>query len=63
MSTGILFLSSLLFLSLVVCSVYTLAMDVASSPQGIARGMVKRLLRLMGLLAALAVIVYFFSLV
>lgn len=63
MSIGVLFLSSLIFLSLVVCSVYTLAMDVTSAAPGIARGMVKRLLRLLGVLAALAVIVYFFSVV
>ncbi len=63
MTIGTLFLSSLVFLSLVVCSVYTLAMDVTSSSQGLARGMVKRLLRLIGVLAVLAVLVFFFSLV
>lgn len=63
MSTGLLYLSSLIFLTLVVCSVYTLAIDISSSGRVILRNMGRRFLRLAGVLAALAVVVYFLSLV
>lgn len=59
MSTGLLFLSSLIFLVLVVCSVYTLSKDIDASPGLLLRKMLYRLAQLAGLLAALALAVYF----
>jgi len=61
--TGILYLSSLIYLVLVVCSVYTLAVDSEATQPEILRKMGSRFLRLAGLLAGLAVVVYFLSLV
>jgi len=63
MTTGILYLTSLIFLTVVVCSVYTLAAEVKVESSVIVRSMVKRIARLAGVLAALAVVVYFLSLV
>lgn len=61
MSAGPLFLSSLFFLGIVVCVVYTLAMEVEASGQQLIRSTLHRLLRLFGVLVALAVVVYFFG--
>ena len=63
MSTGVLFLSSLIFLSVVVCSVYTMAAEVQTNHYQLFRSIGSRLVRLLGLLAALAIVVYFFGLV
>lgn len=61
--TGALYLSSLIYLVLVVCSVYTLAVDAEATQPEVLRKMGSRFLRLAGLLAGLAVVVYFLSLV
>lgn len=61
MTAGPLFLSSLFFLGFVVCVVYTLAVEVEASSQQLIRSTVHRLLRLFGVLLALAVVVYFFG--
>jgi hypothetical protein len=63
MTTGVLFLSSLFFLSLVVCAVYTMAVEVQTTPSQLFRSILRRLGRLAGVLAALALLVFFFSLV
>ncbi len=63
MTTGILFLSSLVFLSLVVCVVYTLAAEVQGTTNQLIRSILFRLGRLTGVLVALALVVFFFSLV
>lgn len=63
MSTGILFLSSLFFLSVVVCTVYTMAVEVQTTSFQLFRSILRRFWRLGGVLAALALIVFFFSLV
>lgn len=63
MTTGVLFLSSLFFLSLVVCAVYTMAVEVQITANQLFRSFLKRLGRLAGVLAALALVVFFFSLV
>lgn len=62
MSAGVLFLSSLIFLGVVVCVVYTLAMEVRAPANQMFRSVIHRLVRLFGVLAALAVVVYFFGL-
>ncbi len=63
MMSGFIFLPSLIFLALVVCSVYTMAVEVQADKKQMVRSMVSRFLRLAGVLAALAVVVFFFSLV
>ena len=62
MSTGLLYMFSLVFLALVVCSVYTLAVDMSVNSSGLMRKFLHRLGRLSGLLAALALVVYFLGL-
>jgi hypothetical protein len=61
MSAGPLFLASLIFLGLVVCVVYTLAVEAQAPANQLFRSTLHRLLRLFGVLAALAVVVYFFG--
>ena len=62
MSAGPLFLFSLIFLGLVVCVVYTLAVEAQAPANQLLRSTIHRLLRLYGVLLALAVVVYFFGL-
>ncbi len=63
MMSGFIFLPSLIFLSLVVCSVYTMAVEVHADYNKLFRSMAFRFVRLAGVLAALAIVVFFFSLV
>ncbi len=63
MMSGLIFLPSLIFLSLVVCSVYTMAVEVHADGKKLVRSMLYRFMRLLGVLAALAVVVFFFSLI
>ncbi len=63
MMSGVIFLPSLIFLALVVCSVYTMVVEVREDNNQLFRSMASRFLRLAGVLAALAIVVFFFSLV
>ena len=59
MSAAFLFPTSLIFLLLVVASVYTLSKEVDAAPAFIVKKMLYRLGQMAGLLAALALVVYF----
>lgn len=61
MNQGVLFILSLVYLSLVVCSVYTLAVEKDGSVQRLARSIFWRLLRLLGLLGGLAIVTQIFT--
>lgn len=63
MSAGPVFLASLFFLGATVCVVYTLAKEVPASRQQLTRSVLHRGARLFGVLAVLAVLVYFFSII
>jgi len=62
MNAGPLFFTSLIFLGVIVCVVYTLALEVNVPANQLIRSTIHRMLRLFGVLAALAVVVYFFGL-
>lgn len=61
MNAGPLFFSSLIFLGVVVCVVYTLAKEVRAPRNQLIKSTLHRMLRLFRVLAALAVVVYIFG--
>lgn len=61
MNQGVFFILSLVYLSLVVCSVYTLSVEKGGSVQRLARSIFWRLLRLLGLLGGLAIVTQIFT--
>ena len=62
MNSGVIFVSSLIFLVLVVCSVYTLAADDNEAGSVLVKRFFRRFGQLAGLLVALAVVVHFLGL-
>jgi hypothetical protein len=58
---GYAYVGSLFFLTFVVCTVYSLAREVNVTSLRLARETGRRAAQLLGLLAALAVVVYFLS--
>lgn len=63
MSAGVVFLSSLIFLGATVCVVYTLAKEVPATGQQLIKSTLHRAARLFGVLAVLAIVVSFFSII
>lgn len=61
MQPGIVFVSSMLALTIVVASVYSAAQDAHLPLSGIARQTLRRSAKLLGVLLAIVVVVFFLS--